>query len=123
MTGFGSSPRSAVSRAAAGAVTFGLLALVAWSSSPSRAVPDPVAIDAPASVFSSGRAMAHLARIAHTAHPTGSPEHTRVREYVMRQFRELGHDPVVQTATSYSAAGPRQGTARAVNWAPTGGSP
>ena len=102
-----------MSRAAAGAVTFGLLALVAWSSSPSRAVPDPVAIDAPASVFSSGRAMAHLARIAHTAHPTGSPEHTRVREYVMRQFRELGHDPVVQTATSYSAAGPRQGTARA----------
>ncbi len=106
MIGFGSSPRSAVSRAAAGAVTFGLLALVAWSSSPSKAVPDPVAIDAPASVFSSGRAMAHLARIAHTAHPTGSPEHTRVREYLMRQFRELGHDPVVQTATSYSV-GPR----------------
>ena len=102
MIAFGSSPRSALSRAAVGATTFALLALVAWSSSPSRAVPDPVAIDAPASVFSSGRAMAHLARIAHTAHPTGSPEHTRVREYLMRQFRELGHDPVVQTDTSYS---------------------
>ena len=99
MIGFGSSRLSTVGRAAAGTVTFGLLALVAWSSSPSRAVPDPVAIDAPASVFSSGRAMAHLARIAHTAHPTGSPEHTRVREYLLRQFRELGHDPVVRIAS------------------------
>lgn len=111
MIEFGSSPRSALSRAA-GAVTFGLLALVAWSSSPSRAVPDPVAIDAPASVFSSGRAMAHLARIAHTAHPPGSPEHTRVREYLMRQFRELGHDPIVQTASVYSPQFARAATVR-----------
>ena len=44
--------------------------------------------------------MIHLAEITRNAHPTGSPEHTRVREYLLRQFRDLGHDHGVQTATA-----------------------
>ena len=77
-----------------------MLLIVAWLSSSSRAVPAPAPIDAPESAFSSGRAMVHLAQIARSAHPTGSPEHARVREYLLRQLRELGHDPIVQTTTA-----------------------
>lgn len=76
-----------------------LLAAVAWLSTLTHFTPDPVSADAPQSEFSSARAMAHLHEIARAAHPTGSPEHTRVREYLLRQFRVLGHEPQVQTTT------------------------
>ena len=84
-----------------GPAALGLLLVVAWFSSFSQATPRPVPADAPESVFSSGRAMAHLNEIARAAHPTGSPEHTRVREYLLQQFRDLGHEPEVQTATAF----------------------
>lgn len=83
-----------------GYVTLGLLLVVAWFSSSFRTIPSPVPATAPDSVFSSGRAMSHLVRIASEAHPPGSPAHADVREYLLGQLRALGHEPSVQTATS-----------------------
>lgn len=83
-----------------GFVTLGLLLLAAWFSSSFRTIPSPVPASAPDSVFSSGRAMSHLVRIASEAHPPGSPAHADVREYLLAQLRALGHEPTVQTATS-----------------------
>ncbi len=85
---------------ARGPVTLALLLIVAWFSSSFRTIPSPVAANAPDSVFSSGRAMSHLVRIASEAHPPGSPAHADVREYLLAQLRALGHEPIVQTATS-----------------------
>ncbi len=86
-----------------GYVTLGLLLLTAWFSSYFRIIPSPVPATAPDSVFSSGRAMSHLVRIASEAHPPGSPAHADVREYLLAQLRALGHEPSVQTATSAPA--------------------
>ncbi|HEV2491503.1 MAG TPA: M20/M25/M40 family metallo-hydrolase [Terriglobia bacterium] len=61
--------------------------------------PAPVPASAPATEFSSGRALEHLRVIAQAPHPTGSPENTRVREYLVSQLAALGLDPQVQTAT------------------------
>ena len=88
---------------ARGYVTLGLLLLVAWFSSSFRTIPSPVPASAPDSVFSSGRAMSHLVRIASEAHPPGSPAHADVREYLLAQLRALGHEPAVQTTTSAPA--------------------
>ena len=87
-----------------GYVTFGLLLVMAWFSSSFRSIPSPVPATAPDSVFSSGRAMSHLVRIASEAHPPGSPAHADVREYLLAQLRALGHEPSVQTATSVQNA-------------------
>ena len=83
-----------------GPVTLVLLLAAAWLCGSGRAVPGPVAANAPDSVFSSGRAMAILAEIARRPHPTGSPEHTRVRTYVLERLRALGLQPQLQTTTS-----------------------
>ena len=86
-----------------GPITLALLLIMAWLSSSFRTIPSPVAANAPDSVFSSGRAMSHLVRIASEAHPPGSPAHADVREYLLAQLRALGHEPSVQTTTSASA--------------------
>lgn len=83
-----------------GAVTLVVLLVAAWMSSPGRAVPAPVAANAPDSVFSSGRAMAELVEIARAPHPTGSPENARVRGLIVDRLRTLGLDPRVDSATS-----------------------
>lgn len=88
---------------ARGYVTLGLLLVTAWFSSYNRIIPSPVPATAPDTVFSSGRAMSHLVRIASEAHPPGSPAHADVREYLLAQLRALGHEPTVQTATSAPA--------------------
>ena len=60
--------------------------------------------------------MTHLVRIASDAHPPGSPAHGRVREYLLEQLRGLGHEPTVQTTTSFAGGGvvPRAATIRNV---------
>ncbi|MCG6990051.1 MAG: M28 family peptidase [Gemmatimonadetes bacterium] len=83
-----------------GPVTFVLLAAVGFLSSSYRAVPSPVPANAPDTAFSSARAMSSLVEIARQAHPVGSTEHARVREYLVSRLRELGLDPSVETATS-----------------------
>ncbi|MXX56937.1 MAG: M28 family peptidase [Gemmatimonadetes bacterium] len=83
-----------------GPLTLVVLLLTAWFSSSYRAMPAPVPATAADSIFSSGRAMAHLVRIASEARPPGSPAHARVREYLVDELRRLGHEPEVQTSTS-----------------------
>ncbi len=51
--------------------------------------------------------MAHLVRIASEARPPGSPAHERVRDYLLEELRALGHEPTVQTSTSF-LAGPER---------------
>ena len=86
-----------------GPATLAFLVLAAWMSSSARSVPSPEPANAPDTVFSSARAMSHVVEIARTAHPPGSPEHDRVRLYIMDELRDLGFEPAVQTATSMSA--------------------
>jgi hypothetical protein len=83
-----------------GLLTLVILVGLAALSSSRAAVPRPVPANAPDSVFSSARAMAMLVDIARTPHPTGSPEHTRVRDYLVERLRALGLEPEVQTTTS-----------------------
>ena len=90
---------------ARGPLTLVLLLVAAWFSSSFRAVPAPVPANAPDSEFSSGRAMSHLVRIASEARPTGSPAHAGVREYLLGELRDLGHEPHVQTASSATFGG------------------
>ena len=88
-----------------GPVSLVLLVVAAWFSSSFRVAPAPVPASAPDSVFSSARAMTHLVRIASDAHPPGSPAHGRVREYLLEELRGLGHEPAVQTTTSFAGGG------------------
>jgi len=44
--------------------------------------------------------MGTLVEIAREAHPTGSPEHARVRGYLMDRLTALGLEPEIQTTTS-----------------------
>jgi hypothetical protein len=62
-------------------------------------VPRPVAADAPATAFSTGRAMADVREIAQRPHPIGSPDHARVQAYLLQRMAALG----LQTSTQ---AGP-----------------
>ena len=84
-----------------GPATLLLLLVTAWLSSSYRAIPSPVPASAPDSVFSSARAMSHLARIASEARPPGSPNHARTRDYLIDRLTALGHTPSVQTTTSF----------------------
>ena len=60
--------------------------------------PAPVGAFASENVFSAERAMTHLAHIAKLAHPIGSEEAGRVREYLVEQLRALGGDVHVEQA-------------------------
>jgi hypothetical protein len=60
---------------------------VAWAASQTPA-PNPAS--APASSFSAERAYADVAAIGSKAHPLGSAEHDRVRDYLIRRCRDLG---------------------------------
>ncbi|HYV10582.1 MAG TPA: M20/M25/M40 family metallo-hydrolase [Pyrinomonadaceae bacterium] len=67
--------------------------LVLYQQTPPR----PVGANAPADVFSSGRAMESLKTIAQKPHPIGSPEHEAVRAFVLQQLTALGLQTEVQT--------------------------
>jgi hypothetical protein len=71
--------------------------------------PDPVAATAPEDAFSSERALVYLNAFATAPHPIGSPEHDRVRDYLISQITALGLTPEVQRATGvtprYEVAG------------------
>jgi hypothetical protein len=62
--------------------------------------PPEVPAGAPDSVFSSGRAMAHLRAIASQPHNVGTVAHDRVRDYLTGELRKLGLEPVIQRVTS-----------------------
>jgi hypothetical protein len=83
-----------------GPVTLGILIALSLLVSTPLSLPSPVAANAPEGAFSSSRAMADVVSIARAAHPTGSPEHARVREFILQRLRDLGLDPEVQTTTT-----------------------
>nr|QEO74514.1 acetylornithine deacetylase [uncultured bacterium] len=76
------------------------LALVAvYRMSP----PSVVSSQAPATDFSSERAMQHLKVITEQPHPVGSSEHARVRAYITGAVAALGLNPEVQEASVAAA--------------------
>jgi hypothetical protein len=81
-----------------------LVALVALSGS-RVAMPRPAPANAADTAFSSARALAMLVEVARRPHPTGSPEHARVRTYLLGRLASLGLEPGVQTATSIIRVG------------------
>jgi len=97
-----------------GPATLALLLAVSFVASSRTGLPRPVPANAADTAFSSARAMATLVEIAREAHPPGSPEHSRVREFLMDRLRTLGLDPEVQTTTSViqTAAFARSATVR-----------
>ena len=99
-----------------GAVTLLFLVGAAVFSSTRTGQPRPVPANAPDTVFSSARAMTMLVDIAREAHPTGSPEHARVRQYLVDRLTALGLEPEVQTTTSMiqNGSGVRSATVRNV---------
>ncbi len=54
---------------------------------------------APLTEFSAERAMTHLRQIARAPHASGTPDHPRVRAYLLAALRRLGLQPQVQEAT------------------------
>ncbi len=83
----------------AGPITFALLILIAFLAIRSIEPPSAVDENAPATEFSSARAMRDVREIAKKPHPLGSAENVRVREYLFGRLRELGANPEVQTVT------------------------
>jgi hypothetical protein len=79
-------------------------AFVARGERPSAAL----GIDAPTRDFSAARAMRDVAAIAKAPHPIASPEHDRVRDYLLTRLTELGLNPAARTAASgvHTARGP-----------------
>ncbi|MEQ9399663.1 MAG: M20/M25/M40 family metallo-hydrolase [Longimicrobiales bacterium] len=88
-----------------GPVTLAVLLVCGVVSLGWFAQPGPVPANAPAEVFSSSRAMANLIEVSRAAHPPGSPEHDRVREYLIDRLRTLGLEPTVQETTSMLQSG------------------
>jgi len=62
--------------------------------------PAAVSAAAPATEFSSGRAMKHIRALAQKPHPIGSTEHGVVRDYIFNTLAAEGLQPTIQTATS-----------------------
>ncbi|HEU4964845.1 MAG TPA: M28 family peptidase, partial [Bacilli bacterium] len=73
-----------------------LLFTAVWSMRPASVNP----ADAPASEFSADRAMRDLEQIAAEIHPSGTPAHDRVRDYLVAQLQAMGLEPQVQKTTA-----------------------
>ncbi len=59
--------------------------------------PDPLPASASPRDFSAARALAQVRAIAQKPHPLGSPEHRRVRDYLMAELAGLGVNPQIET--------------------------
>ncbi len=66
-------------------------------------VPAPVGAGAPATTFSTERAMVDIREIAQRPHPVGSADHARVRGVLLQRMAELG----LQTSTQAGALSPK----------------
>lgn len=64
--------------------------------------PRPLSAEAPADVFSAGRAMADIEIIARAPHPTGSPANFAVRDHLIERMSALGLDPQVTVARPFA---------------------
>ncbi len=72
------------------------IALLAFLSIYLLKPPANVPASAPATEFSSGRAMEKLAVISKQPHPIGSSEHAVVRDYLLAELNALGLKPETQ---------------------------
>jgi hypothetical protein len=72
------------------------LALVSYLAIRLQSPPAAVPESAPASEFSSGRALKHLASIARKPHPLGTEEHAAVKDYILGQLAAAGLSPETQ---------------------------
>ena len=88
-----------------GPATLLVLAASTLAFSTLTGLPDPVPVNAPATEFSSGRAMAHVLDIARRPHPTGSPEHAAVLAYLLDRLGGMGLEAEVQNATVVRGTG------------------
>ena len=79
-----------------GAAALAALVLVAIASTLSMAPTGPVAADAPADVFSAGRALRHIEAIADSPRPVGSAQHAEARAYLVGVLGSLGWRTEVQ---------------------------
>ncbi|HSG49845.1 MAG TPA: M20/M25/M40 family metallo-hydrolase, partial [Longimicrobiales bacterium] len=86
-----------------GLITLAVLLAGIWLSSSYRVLPSPQAANAPDTAFASGRALTLLVEVARRPHPTGSPDHDRVRDLLVSRLRELGLEPEVQEVTQVTA--------------------
>jgi len=88
-----------------GPMMFALLVLLTLVSLWQLKPPDAVGPDAPATEFSSARAMTHLRAIAQKPRPLGSAEHARVRDYLVQALSEQGLRTEVQKTEVVMARG------------------
>jgi hypothetical protein len=93
------------SRAFTGPLMFALLVLLACVALRQVRPPDAVGPGAPATEFSSARAMTHLRAIAQQPRTLGSAEHARVRDYLVSTLSEYGLRTEVQKAEVVLARG------------------
>jgi hypothetical protein len=90
------------------AICFAVVLVVAttvWLSlrwlQPPAAVPET----APATEYSSARALKHLRLIAGEPRPIGAPRHGQVREYLLKELTAQGLSPEVQSSSTLEAFG------------------
>lgn len=74
--------------------------------------PQPVAADAPATVFAAGRALRDLRVIAQRPHSIGTSANREVQAYLVRRCRELGLQPIVQDTSTFIAEFGQSATSR-----------
>lgn len=78
---------------------FAILAFLCAAAA-SRLTQDPrpaaVPADAPENEFAAGRVQEHLRQIARVPHPVGSPEQTRVRDYITGKLTQYGVSHQIQ---------------------------
>jgi MFS family permease len=65
--------------------------------------PTALPASSPEDVFSADRALLHLEAFATAPHPIGSPEHDRVRDYLVSQLTSFGAAPEIQRATGVTS--------------------
>lgn len=96
----------AIGQVTMGVLTFLLVALVAAYALYRQQPPSAVPAGAPPTEFASGRALNTLKDIAQSPHQVGSPEHSAVRDYLVRQLTDAGLAPEVQETTAVNATRP-----------------
>jgi hypothetical protein len=84
-------------------VLFLFLALGAGVFRLRTGTPAALPASSPGDVFSADRALLYLNALATAPHPLGSPEHDRVRDYLVSQLAILGVAPEIQRATGVTA--------------------
>jgi hypothetical protein len=78
---------------------YGLLALGLVLAAWRLQTPTPLPVNAPPSEFSATRAFTDIKAIAANAHPLGTVEHDRVRDYLVTRLRAMGLNPQLHTGT------------------------